>query len=240
MESRAAKATADVQPSGLVLSIKYDIIFGRLRPRERLIEDELALRFAVSRHLIRAAIVELEQLGIVVRRPNKGAMVRDYTVREIDEMYEMRAQLQAEAARRMQLPVAPELLGEFRAIHRAYCEAGDRGDLQEACANNSLFHRRIWANCGNAYLAYLVERVWTETLGIRCYGIADPKLLSQARSEHAEMIEMMASGDREGFVRVSVDHIWPALNAYKRAHGSWDIPQNEALAEGFSKDDAFI
>jgi hypothetical protein len=41
-------------------------------------------------------------------------------------------------------------------------------------------------------------------------------------------------------VRVSVDHIWPALNAYKRAHGSWDIPQNEALAEGFSKDDAFI
>ena len=77
MESRAAKATADVQPSGLVLSIKYDIIFGRLRPRERLIEDELALRFGVSRHLIRAAIVELEQLGIVVRRPNKGAMVRD-------------------------------------------------------------------------------------------------------------------------------------------------------------------
>jgi DNA-binding GntR family transcriptional regulator len=239
-ELRVAKAAVELQTNALVLTIKFDIIFGRLRPRQRLIEDELALRFGVSRHLVRAAIVELEQLGIVVRRPNKGAMVRDYTVREIDEMYDMRAQLQAEAARRMPLPPPPEFIEELRAIHKAYCEAGDKGDLRSVCTNNSLFHRRIWANCGSAYLAYLVERVWTETLGIRCYGIADPKLLSQARDEHAEMIEMIASGDREGLVRLSVDHIWPALNAYKRSHGSWDVPQNEAIAEGFLKDDAFI
>lgn len=240
MQSKVAKTAVDVQTTGLVLTIKFDIIFGRLRPRERLIEDDLALRFGVSRHLIRAAIVELEELGIVVRRPNKGAMVRDYTLSEIDEMYEIRAQLQVEAARRMPLPIAPELLDELRAIHRTYGNAVDRGDLRAVCTNNSLFHRRIWANCGNTYLAYLVERVWTETLGIRCYGIADPKLLSQACTEHAEMIEMMASGDRKNFVRLSADHIKPALNAYKRAHGSWDIPQNEALTEGFLRDDAFI
>jgi DNA-binding GntR family transcriptional regulator len=235
-----AKAALDLQTSGLVLTIKFDIIFGRLRPRQRLIEDELALRFGVSRHLVRAAIVELEQLGIIVRRPNKGAMVRDYTMREIDDMYDMRAQLQGETARRMPLPGSPELVKELRAIHDAYCEAGDNGNLRAVCTNNSLFHRRIWAHCGNGYLAYLVERIWTETLGIRCYGIADPMLLAQARQEHEEMIKMIEVGDREGLVRLSVAHIWPALNAYKRAHGSWDIPQNEALAEGFLKDDAFV
>lgn len=234
------KKNTDSQLSDLVRSIKFDIIFGRLRPRERLIEDELVSRFNVSRHLVRAAFVELEQLGIVVRRPNKGAVVRDYTAREIEEIYEMRALLQAEAARRMPMPAPPELMKELRSLHDAYCEAADKGDLPSVCTMNSLFHRRIWASCGNGYLTYLLERMWTETLGIRCYGIADPQLLWRARQEHAEMIAMLETGDREGFIQLNVDHIWPALEAYKRSHGRWDVPYNDAYAERLVEDDALI
>ena len=96
----------------MVRSIKLDMIFGRLRPRERLVEDDLVARFT-RRVILRAAFVELEQLGIVVRRPNRGAMVRDYTAREIDEVYEMRAHLQAEAARRMPMPANRELTAQL-------------------------------------------------------------------------------------------------------------------------------
>ena len=67
----------------------------------------------------------------------------------------------------------------------------------------------------NAYLTQLLERIWSETLGIRCYGIADPHLLARARREHAEMIAMLETGDREGFSHVSLNHIWPALEAFK-------------------------
>jgi DNA-binding GntR family transcriptional regulator len=234
------KKALDNQLSTLVRSIKFDIIFGRLRPRERLIEDDLVNRFSVSRHLVRAAFVELEQLGIVVRRPNKGAVVRDHTMREIDEIYEMRALLQAEAARRMSFPGSPELIAELRKMHADYCEAVDAGDLPTVCTINSLFHRRIWASCGSSYLTTMLERCWTETLGIRCYGIADPKLLARSRQEHAEMIDMLERGDRAAFEKLSVDHIWPALDAYKRAHGSWDVPQNDAFVESYVQDDAFL
>lgn len=189
--------SSDLELAELVRSIKFDIIFGRLRPRERLVEDDLVGRFNASRHLVRAAFVELEQLGIVVRRPNRGAMVRDYTARKIDEVYE--THLQAEAARRMPMPANRVLTAQLLAIHETYGQAIDSGDLPTVCALNSAFHRRIWASCGNAYLTHLLERIWSETLGIRCYGIADPHLLELPRREHAEMIAMLRRATATAF-----------------------------------------
>ena len=69
----------------------------------------------------------------------------------------------------------------------------------------------------------MIERIWVQTLGIRCYAIGDSELLARARREHGEMIELLRAGNREAFVELCVDHIWPALEAYKRAHGGWTL-----------------
>lgn len=201
--------------------IKQKIIFGRLRPRERLIEEDITAQFEVSRHVVRAAMVELEQLGLVSRRPNKGVTVRDFSVEEVDQIYEIRVLLQSEAARRLPMPASRHLLDELEAIHRDYCAAHDNGELQKVCSLNNRFHRTIWAACGNVCLSGLIDRIWVETLGIRCYGIGDPALLKLARAEHGQMIEMLRAGDREGLIRLSTDHMQPALEAYKRTHGGW-------------------
>ena len=108
------KSYSDNELAELVDHIKQDIIFGRLRPRERLIEDDLSTRFGASRHLIRSAFSDLEKLGLVSRRPNKGAIVRDFSPREVEEMYEMRALLQAEAIRRIPLPADRALIVRTR------------------------------------------------------------------------------------------------------------------------------
>jgi len=205
----------------IVRHIKQNIIFGRLRPRERLIEEDITAQFDVSRHVVRAAIVELEQLGLVTRRPNKGVTVRDFSVQEVDQIYEMRALLQAEASRRIPMPANNVLISQLEGIHKDYCAAHDRGELQVVCSLNNQFHRAIWAACGNACLSGLIDRLWVETLGIRCYGIGDPGLLKLARAEHARMIELLRIGDREAFIALTVDHMQPSLDAYKRAHGGW-------------------
>lgn len=201
--------------------IKQNIIFGRLRPRERLIEEEITAKFAVSRHVVRAAMVELERMGLVTRRPNKGVAVRDFSVEEVEHIYEVRALLQAEAARRIPMPAGNALLSELEDIHAQYCSAYDAGDLQTVCTLNNVFHQTIWAACGNDCLTRLLDQLWTETLGIRCYGIGDPELLALARNEHAQMIECLRRGDRERFVALSTEHMLPSLEAYKRAHGGW-------------------
>lgn len=209
------------QVSRIVQSTKQDIIFGRLRPRERLIEEDITAQFDASRHIVRAAMNELEQLGLVTRRPNKGVTVRDFTVEEIEQIYEIRAFLQTEAAHQVPMPAPASLVAALEEIHADYCQAHDRGDLTRVCSLNNKFHRAIWGACRNQYLAKLIDRVWTETLGIRCYGIGDPVLLALARREHGEMIEALRKGDRDAFLRLTVDHMQPSLEAYKRAHGGW-------------------
>ena len=57
---------------GIVDKLETDIVFGRLHPRERLIEDDLMARFGAKRHLVRQALVELERMGLVRRTRNRG------------------------------------------------------------------------------------------------------------------------------------------------------------------------
>lgn len=215
------KSHSDNELAELVDKIKQEIIFGRLRPRERLIEDDLSERFGASRHLVRSAFSDLEKLGLVTRRPNKGAIVRDFSPREVEEMYEMRAWLQAEAARRIPLPADQTLIAQLEAIHDQYSEAVDRRDLKRVCTLNNEFHHTMFSACNNTYLAGMIQRVWVETLGIRCYAIGDPVLLVRARAEHRKMLDALKAGERNKLEQLCVDHIWPALQAYKRAHGGW-------------------
>ena len=215
----------DDQLEKIVGLIKHQIIFGRLKPRERLIEDDLSTRFNTSRHLIRSAFMALEHMGLINRRHNKGAIVRDFSVDDVEEIYEMRALLQAEAARRIPLPAPRELASRIGAIHVAHGRAIALQDLGAVCTLNSDFHRAVFAACGNRYLAQTIDRLWTESLAIRCYAIGDPVLLARSQREHARIIAALRGHDRECLVREVTDHIWPALEEYKRAHGGWAMPE---------------
>ena len=218
-----ARETSEKLLADLVDSIRQAIIFGRLRPRERLVEEELAERFNASRHLVRSALSNLEQMGLVARRPNRGAVVCDFSVEEIEEIYEMRAILQGEAARRIPLPAPRALITQLEAIHAKYSENVDRLELKATCTLNNVFHETMFSACNNRYLTETIQKFWTRTTAIRCYAIGDPELLQQSRREHRAMINAIKEGNREELVRRCVDHIYPALEAYKRAHGGWDI-----------------
>ena len=154
-----------------VEAIKADIIVGRLLPREHLVEDEIMATFAISRHTVRAVLANLEQMGLVIRRPNKGAMVRHFSVEQVEEIYDVRMILQAEAARRAPMPADAQTIADLKQIHRDYCAALDAGQVIDVNALNDAFHRRIWLTCPNKFLADTIEKLWVETTGIRWYGV---------------------------------------------------------------------
>jgi DNA-binding GntR family transcriptional regulator len=208
----------DAQAAQLIEGIKTDIIIGRLRPHQRLVEEEISAQFGVSRHVSRAALVQLERMGLVTRRPNRGVIVRDFSLAQVEQIYEVRMILQREAAQRVPMPVRPDALKEIEAIHAEYCRELEAGNLLQVNVLNDAFHRRIWKTCPNQYLAETIEKLWVETTGIRWYGVGDPHLLAHSREHHATMIEQLRTGDREGFVALAVDHILPPLDAFRHAH----------------------
>lgn len=234
MDSNAEKAADRGSRSGnqssdaVVSALQQDIVFGRLKPRERLVEEELSERFMVGRHIIRAAFKELEHAGLIRRRHNRGAVVSDYSAEEVDELYDVRTILQQQAAQRIPLPAAPDLIARLRDVNDTYVRCGKAGDLDAASIANDTFHQIIFSACRNRQLANLIQQYWIKTAAIHCYAIANPALAEMSRQEHFQMIDAMESGDRVLFEVLSVQHMQPALQAFKAAHGGWHSQARES------------
>jgi DNA-binding GntR family transcriptional regulator len=84
----------------IAYGLQRDIFEGNIALGERLGQDELCARFGVSRTPVREALAKLEASGLVTLRPNRGAIVRTPARREIQEIYELRAELEGFAAER--------------------------------------------------------------------------------------------------------------------------------------------
>jgi DNA-binding GntR family transcriptional regulator len=218
------------QPDLVVDQIKHEIIFGRLRPRERLVEDDLCTKFGASRHQIRAAFAELERIGLVTRRPNKGVVVRDFSADEIEQSFEVGALLQAEAAQRIPLPLDAETMRGLEDIYKAYCAASSRLDLEQVVTNTMRFHQTVFEASNNKCLSEIIREIWTKTLAVRCYEIAIPELLERERQEHAQILQALRSGNRRDLIRLCADQGKRALEAYKRLHGGWASQSRAAHA----------
>ncbi len=200
----------------MVAGLESDILFGRLRPRERLVEDVLMERFDAKRHSVRQALAELERRGIVVKEPNRGCAVRDFNAAEIEEIYELRTLLQDRAAQRMPLPAPASVLKALEALQREHDAAVAARDLHRVDRANEAFHRALFAACGNGALAEAIAHYAYVTRPIRLYPVADPDALERLRVEHWAMIDTLRGGDRKELRRLVVAHIGPSKQAYLR------------------------
>lgn len=200
----------------IAAALEEEIIFGRLKPGERLREEALLERFGHSRHFIRAAFVRLEKAGIVVRTRNVGAAVRAFTIQEVEEVYEVREIVQRQAALRLRLPASPGDIARIEAIHAEYVRCIAAGDLRGIHASNDRFHLAIFGLCGNAYLLALVRQYMDLTHVIRTNTFSDAAALQVSRSQHELMIEQLKGRDPWAFSELCVQHLRPNKEEYVR------------------------
>lgn len=211
-----AARKGDERPQDRVFqALRRDVLLGRLRPRERLVEEELAARFVVGRYVVRAALDELARIGLVARRPNRGVVVCDYDPTEIEQLYEVRETLQRAAIARMPLPAPRSLVDELTAINRAYAECLARGELDEVAEANAAFHRTLFGACGNPFLAAAIEQHWEKSALVHGYAIGVPALAARSHDDHAAMIACLAAGERDELAALCSRHMRPSLDAVR-------------------------
>lgn len=204
-------ATADVRKE-----LELDLVLGRFRPRERLVEDELMARFDAKRHVVRSALADLERIGLVERRPNKGAMVREYSPAEVEEIYAFRADLHRIAVESMALPVAADVVRRLTELADRHEAAIAAGDLTEVILCNNAFHDTLFDQCGNRFLAEAIRNLGATSHAIRSYRVGDPELLHQAAEEHRQIIAAAAEGRRADLAELCERHIQPSKQMYLR------------------------
>jgi DNA-binding GntR family transcriptional regulator len=211
-------ASSTEQPlDAVVEALEEDIVLGRLRPHQELIEDVLMQRFQVKRHVARAAILDLAGKGLVVKPKNKSARVKDYAPQEVHWIYDVRILLCTHAIDTLPLPADPALLRELRATHEAHVRAVAERQLKDVRRHNDRFHDLVFSACGNPYLVADIERYNRLSDPIRSTGIANQAWLDQALDDHAAMLGAIERGDREALRRQVVEHMLPVRDAWLAA-----------------------
>src|ERR1700686_4156794 len=94
--------------------LRNEIVNGDFHPNERLVEADLAVRLDAGRNAIRAALVRLDQEGLVTREPNRGARVRLVSDREALEIEEVRVILEQLIVRHAAMRITPGDVTDLR------------------------------------------------------------------------------------------------------------------------------
>ena len=202
----------------IATSLEEDIVLGRRHPRERLVEQDLCEQFNTHRADVRLAFFELEKKGIIQRIPNRGAIVRDLTPKEVTQIYVVREELEIMAVRILPFPVARSDIANLDSIQRKHSAAIDRGDLLTVFYSNLQFHRTLFELCGNTCLIETIELLAQKVYGIRSYANAFADALDRARRDHVDMIAALRTSDREALVALTRRHLEPSPAAYIRAY----------------------
>jgi DNA-binding GntR family transcriptional regulator len=233
VRDKHAKTSAPLGLADIVQRLEVEIALGLLTPRERLVEDDLLARFNVKRHVVRQVLAELELMGMVTRRPHRGATVRDFTTTEVEHIYFVRDLLERAAVEVMPLPIAPEVVRTMEDLHARHCAAVKAGQLRQVFRLNLEFHQTFFEACGNGPLTEAISQFAFKAHAIQSYTIADPNLLARVCKEHAQLIKLTRGTDREALIELVAKHKQPAKLAYlevsRRIKGHLEDAQQASL-----------
>jgi DNA-binding GntR family transcriptional regulator len=198
-------------------ALRDAIVDGRFQPNERLVEADLARLLAAGRTTIRAALVRLEQEGLVEREPNRGARVRRVSDREALEIEEVRVSLEQLMARHAARNMTREALSDLRAILRemtAHVESGDPVGYSEL---NARFHSRIWALADLVVAERMLVNLKSQSIRFQYRTILQPGRPERSLHEHVRIVEALASGDPDASEAAMRDHLSQVVATLKSA-----------------------
>jgi DNA-binding GntR family transcriptional regulator len=208
-----------------------------LAPGTLLDEQSLADRLGVSRTPLRAAIARLVQEGLVVTSPYRGAFVRRFSAKEIDDLYEVRVALEQLAVRRAAERIGADQLAAVAAVV-AECEAAfARGDVAAGNAADAEFHRLLVSAADNPALLEVIDGLRLRIAGLRAIVTADLPERRRGRREHGsnrrQIVQALRRRDGEAAARLMAEHIEPVRRSVLAhlAAGEGDGQSPEARPE---------
>lgn len=200
-------------------TLREAIIQGRLEPGERLMEIQLAEEMGVSRTPVREAIRKLELEGFVVMVPRKGAYVAGVSVKDIVDVFEVRAALEALAAGLAAERATDEEIEEMeRAVLQIY-EVSSGNNLNTLVERDTNFHELIYKASRNQRLVQIVIHLKEQIQRFRTTSLALPGRGRHAVEEHKNIVEAISSRNVELAGNLAREHIETAEQLFLTAMG---------------------
>ncbi len=180
---RAAARVHGATVAHVVERLRDDVLGRRFVPGQRLVEKELTDRFGVSRGPVREAFRRLAAEGLIELEPHRGALVRRLSLREMQDLFQIRCELEALAARLAALAselarrerFAAEIAGIFKDVRRHSSTYMDE---------NQRFHASIMRLAGNVQLSELCRQLRLPLIMAQVGDALTADVLAQSVAEH--------------------------------------------------------
>src|SRR5262245_1399428 len=196
--------------------IERRIVAGELTPGAKLNEAELAAAMGVSRGPLREAFRALGQAGLVHTAKNRGVFVRQVSLEEANEIYEVRAALEREIGGLAAKRATREHVERLRGIVKRMQAAGKKRDPDAYFPLNIEFHEALAEAAGNRALAAHYRRVVNELNLYRREAITrNVEVIPVSTDEHAAIVDAVAKGDAARAERLLYEHV---INSRSRLH----------------------
>lgn len=221
----ALKCDHGLRRQAIVECLLREVFQGHLRPGQHLVTRLLAERFGVSHTPIREALIALAGIGIVDLLPNRGAVVRTVTARDVEEICQVRRALECQAVRGACGRIDPDALDGLKAdlLHLLGAAADRPQFIADARAVDSRLHDTIAASAGNAFLAHelgrltFLFRAFRDVAWEREEARNDYRRLAGEAREHLAIVVALRAGNRPGAVRAMARHIRSGSTYWSRA-----------------------
>lgn len=191
----------------LAAEIETRVLSGGIPPGARLRQEALAAEFGVSRTPVREALRKLQAKGLVELVPNRGAVVRRPSARDIREAYEVRAELEGLAAELATRRIAD---GELLRVREAVALLRRSGTTPRAWVRaNDLFHQTILAAAANDRLSATIAELHRSFPRDLTWGAlaGNSRLLEENVEQHRAILEAIERGDGSEARRRMVAHV---------------------------------
>ncbi|WP_316745008.1 GntR family transcriptional regulator [Streptomyces sp. MK7] len=195
--------------------LRKAILQGEMAPAQRLVENELAESYGVTRASMRAALLDLTSEGLVERIRNRGSRVRVVTVEEAVEITECRMVLEGLCAAKAATEATDAQLDELTDLGTAMSKAVADGDPVTYSELNHDLHALIRDISGQHTAVGLLERLNAQLVRHRFQLALRPGRPQQSLSEHLAVIEAITARDPQAAEKAVRAHLSSVIDALR-------------------------
>jgi DNA-binding GntR family transcriptional regulator len=208
------------------------IISDVLRAGQKLVDRDLAERLGVSRTPVREALGRLAMMGLVEARSRQGYYVREYSEKEVTDLYEFRKVLEVEAARLAARNAKPRHLREFDRLLADSEKLASGPASQSAILKFELdLHELIARASDNTALHHALQNLMDKVMGFIWIEVnMDKAVLDAAHSDHQALIHKIKERDEKGAAELIGRHIESAQATLAKAFQARDELRNAVMA----------
>ncbi len=208
------KKNLKLEFDGLVARLENLILTGAFQPRERLIELNLAGTLNVSRFWIRDALKILETKGLVTMVPYKGAMVSNLEEDVIEEIFQVRVNLETFATCLACENAKPSDIRTLRRMSKRIRASFETEDLEAMISSNSSFHDYIFKLARNDTLLQIINQLRARCHILRHSSWSSQRVIARILDEHDEYVDAIEAKDTARLEDLAARHINRAKDFY--------------------------